>query len=642
MPSPNAIQKLERVDADLYERRRDALDLYRGGAKYSEIETRFRLARQEVVRLLKRCLEMAPDGRIFGYRALTPGQRVGAYTRVKPLEAGSGDAGAWQLLMRTYPEVEALIRDTVYEPAEREGAEPLKFGQLWDTVREILQREGLTEDDYPFNKVKNGEGALRNHVKALQLADPEHTVRKRGGAQAAFRHNHIRVDAKRTFKPLRPCSYVILDYYPIDAITVVLVKNKVGEAFEITVPRFYVGVIVDELQWGILAVCATLEINPTADSAMETLDCMRNPERYIKSDMGDVVFDDKHIFIQQMVPEQAAKSISVLRLDNAWANAADAVIRGVCYQFGAAVHFGPARNWVSRAIAERVIGELARKGAQMAQSNVGSSVASRLHVDAAQQAVRYRVTIDQLMGLILEAALFHNRGRTARLGFSAPTTGLLKAHEAAVAGGPIVGIPLPRPTLQDNRFLDFEFIATIRGSLLTGVRPYIQFRDRRFTNSLLEARADLIGKEARCRIHYFDCDDMRAELVDGAIVFGRLKPDRRAGSGLSLRHEGLLRKATRPVKKREIRRTSRVKRAVERYFDEKEGRPPTGKEALHAAKQQFNVTRHVAAPSQPAPAALPEATVGLQQLPPVSAQTSNGEQDRFGLFTMKPKHRVRQ
>ena len=40
-----------------------------------------------------------------------------------------------------------VIREAVYESIEREGAEPLKFGELWDTVREILKGEGLTEHD---------------------------------------------------------------------------------------------------------------------------------------------------------------------------------------------------------------------------------------------------------------------------------------------------------------------------------------------------------------------------------------------------------------------------------------------------------------------------------------------------------------
>ena len=650
MPSAVMIASLPQEDADLYEGRRKAIDLYRAGVTYAAIEKRCRLSRQEVVRLLKRCKERAKDGRIFGYRALVPHTRVAPNERRKPLEPGGGRAGAWQLLMKTYPGVADYIKEVVYAPVEREGAEPLNMGELWGIVRLLLQAEGLTDQDYPFDCGSQGEMALRDHVNALQLARMDHTVAKRHGADAGFRWKHVRAEAERTFVPLRPLSYLILDYYKVDARTIVVVTNEYGETFEIVVPRFHIGVLVDERDGGILGVCAVLEMTPSTDSALETVDCMRNPMRYIKADLRDIAFDDERIFIQQLVPEQTPLSFIVLRVDNAWANAADAFIRGVCYSYGAVVHFGPAYCWVSRAIGERVIGELARNGAQTAKSNTGSSADSGLHGDAAEQAVRYRVTIESLMALILEAAQLHNRGRTQRLRGSSPVTTLTKAHEAAAAGGPLVGIPLPRPTQQDCRFLDFEFVETIHGSPEKGVRPYIPFRGRKFRNRMLDELSHLIGKDARCRIHRFDGDEMHAELDDGSVEFGRLRPDRREGRGFTLQQETLLRKAERVAKKRDFKITRRMKNEVQRYRNKKHQDAPGGKDALLAAKQDLSERRHgdgSASPPiiSPSAEAMSPSPIGSlhhpRALPPVETEPSLVERDRFGLFSIKQKVRTR-
>ena len=76
MPSPVMMERLSAADAALYARRREAIDLYRTGRIYAEIEERCGMRRREVVRLLMRCKETASDGRISGYRPLVPQMRI--------------------------------------------------------------------------------------------------------------------------------------------------------------------------------------------------------------------------------------------------------------------------------------------------------------------------------------------------------------------------------------------------------------------------------------------------------------------------------------------------------------------------------------------------------------------------------------
>lgn len=638
VPEPSAIAALTDAQAACYARRERAITLLRSTASYAEITALTGLSRSEIRRLVKRCLTVAADGTIYGYRGLLPNLRISPYKRIAPvipdqLHAKGGYAGAWQQLLHRFPDLEPLIEDSVFPRQRRKAGEPLDFQALWGEVLEFLRRAGLTNQDYPLGCARQGEKALRHHIRQLEQRDMERSIRIRHGMTAAQRWRMIKSATHRLIAPCRVGSFAILDYYLVDALSIFTMSNEQGESFEFSASRWYIGVIVDELLGAILGACATLETNPSSDSALETLDCVINPERYINADLHGIRLADNRVFIQQMVPEHANTSFAVLRLDNAWANVANDVIRNAVYCFGCAVNFGPSYCWVTRAIGERVIKEIASRGPQRLPSTTGKNVTSGLHKDAAKQAIRYRIGMGDLMKCILDVCRDHNASRTERLDYSSPAMALHNAY--STTDGPLVSAPIPGATRIDSRLLDLVVIRTVRGNPRAGVRPYIQFNGRRFSNDVLESRVDLIGQDLLCRVKRFDGDIMFATTVHDHIAIGRLKPDRHAGRGRSLRYDAHLRKVGATKQSQQRPAMAYARKTDNPQPCKKRSRPD--KTALMEAKAMQNERRHTVEP--PSSTDTPHTTYsvagGDDEL-----TAWQGSEDPFGLFTPKRRWRL--
>src|SRR5689334_15941254 len=81
-----------------FKRLESAISAYISGEPVKKICRTFQVSRQELRRLLQRCLSQHPDGRIYGWRGLVKNARHKKYARTKPVKAHSrskrsGDAG---------------------------------------------------------------------------------------------------------------------------------------------------------------------------------------------------------------------------------------------------------------------------------------------------------------------------------------------------------------------------------------------------------------------------------------------------------------------------------------------------------------------------------------------------------------------
>jgi putative transposase len=101
-------------DAQSVEKRISALTLYAQGTPHRSINQETGITRQEINRLLRRCIALSEDGQVEGFRALLPGKRIAPYVRSAPVkhEKGSGSAGcagALSQLFDRFPELRHFI-----------------------------------------------------------------------------------------------------------------------------------------------------------------------------------------------------------------------------------------------------------------------------------------------------------------------------------------------------------------------------------------------------------------------------------------------------------------------------------------------------------------------------------------------------
>jgi len=103
------ITALDAKAAQLFARRSKAVSLYLKGERLASIIEEVGFTRQEIHRLVRRCLKTHADGRIWGYRALLPGQRQKPYQRTTRVTGARGSAGALMQLFDRFPGIRERV-----------------------------------------------------------------------------------------------------------------------------------------------------------------------------------------------------------------------------------------------------------------------------------------------------------------------------------------------------------------------------------------------------------------------------------------------------------------------------------------------------------------------------------------------------
>lgn len=191
-----AFTGLSRNAEEIYQCRAKAIRLYAEGDAVRRIEAATKVERRQLYRLLDRCLSMHPDGRIYGFRALIPYQRIAPYQRVAPLSVhggrNGGEAGSFESLLVLQPGLQkwlaALIRHrrVFLEQVSTEGQLRTRLRGLNQAHWAFLQQcrmLGLSATDYPLRTSSKGIRSLSKYLKAMALRTFEAGARAAGASR---------------------------------------------------------------------------------------------------------------------------------------------------------------------------------------------------------------------------------------------------------------------------------------------------------------------------------------------------------------------------------------------------------------------------------------------------------------------------
>ena len=179
LPSEADLQALSESKRRHYIRRKQVVDLVRGGQPYAAIEQQTGVSRAGARWLVMQCIQMAPDGQIKGYRALVPGAFRKEYERKAPVTSQEDSAGAWRQLLKDIPGSEAAIERLVFlqEGCNSDQTQTLTLTDVWLWFLQLLRETGRTDADYPMFCLAQGKGALYRHILRLQKKHPGRTMR---------------------------------------------------------------------------------------------------------------------------------------------------------------------------------------------------------------------------------------------------------------------------------------------------------------------------------------------------------------------------------------------------------------------------------------------------------------------------------
>jgi hypothetical protein len=524
--------ELDEIPADeqaVFKRRKDIVEAYRAGKTCKVIAKKFEVQQSQVAYFVSRCLTPRPGGGIYGYYGLLKGKHLNRRTikTTKPGKgAGSRGSHQWTRLLDRVEGLKSFFLSRLLgQDAPSEGI-AFDLSKIYGDVALYLIKAGLGPADYPFSNADDGRDAVARYCRTLAQRYAPRYIEIYHGDTAAKRARQVGHGLRRIIRPLRPGSYGQLDYWRTDKISNVSMSNGHGQNFQVNLPKWYYALLVDEESSAVLSGFPTLEITPSTDSLLECMDRFVHPEQYAKSEFyGDDGITAGPCFAPELVPTIRHKRFDVIRFDNASCNLSETSIRANVYHFGAAINFGPCYTWVTRAVVERVIGNVARL--------TGKALGAE-----------YSVPLGTLKLAVDRACREHNQAPTERARHSSPVEALAHALDADLARQ--LPIPLPRKTVEGSTLLDYFFVRPVRGEMKSGTMPYVQELGYRFGSTDLSMETALLRSKGQPvqvsgTIKRYDARICYVRIHEGKSL--RLLPDRKQDELISVRHATSLSKA---------------------------------------------------------------------------------------------------
>ena len=209
---------------DLFIRRSKAIRMYIEGYILQEIYIATKISNKNIQSLAKRCIEVAPDGNINGFRCLIPYFRNHEYNRTSPVhykfkEAKGGLAGIFKKILNTHPELEDDLKGLIKKinsPKFNVHEKKIRARDLHSFFLRKLKDLGYTNQDWPFNTKFLGLRSIEKYMKTVLDTNFSKSVRNSQESDAIA---HLAVGSGNqkflTFE--EPYEAVQLDAYSINA-----------------------------------------------------------------------------------------------------------------------------------------------------------------------------------------------------------------------------------------------------------------------------------------------------------------------------------------------------------------------------------------------------------------------------------------
>lgn len=496
----------------IFQARAEAVRRYCRREHLRNIETATGVSYSTVRRFYLRCLEPHPDGRMQGFRALIPFERIKAYQRLSKIacSGSAGKAGAFAQLLQRHPELESLIACelTAHRIVVSQGRKGLVLGGLNALLVRFRQKcleLGLSERDYPLVQKQQGIRSLAAATKSMATRTFESAAR---AALADKRSGGVRPDVKGL--PLvaaSPYDAVEFDGHRVDVRLRIVFERVAGveESFEIE--RVWLLTILDVCSRAVLGYHISLEAEYNRYYVLKTVERALVPWRPPALTIPGLRYAPGAGMPSERLPELGYAVWNMFRFDDARANLAHDTVRVLTEIVGCGAHAGPAYRPNERPHIERFFGTFASVLARRLPGTTGAGANDpRRRMAQLMGGAAAAIRLNELMELTAVAIANYNASPHVSLGGRSPLETLAYyIHEKHVA------LRWLAERMRRNLcLLQHKHEGHVRGSIARGERPYIHFYGARYTSQRLASRADLIGQMV---VLYFDVEDVRALRV---------------------------------------------------------------------------------------------------------------------------------
>lgn len=505
---------------DLLKRRIRAMTLFLDGhTPLREISRETGVGFNDLYRIFERCITQHEDGRIFGCRVLIPYQHTRSYDRrspVKPFRDGiaSNASGAFSQLLQRYPDIARWIERKVAERSRKHAELTEVHRHLWRLHGGFLaqcRQAGIQAHEYPFNQKYLGERSLASYARMLANRNFDAAARAAGAQQIGHRWSD---DPAAIRKPAtRPFEAVEFDGHKIDVRLTLRIDDPFGFETLLVLHRIWILLLLDVASRAVIGFTLALGREYNKDDIAAALQASLMPHVVRASKIPALTVRPGGGFPSETIPATAWACWDTFRFDAAKAHFAKATLERLTQVVGCTTDNGPLGQKNERALIERFFDQIASHFAHRLPATTGSDPrkVERVLNDVGEK-TSLMMTLDELEDVIDVVLADYNGEPHGGLGGRTPLEAMqfLLAKEDAL----LRTLPVARRSalclLQEAR------VVTIRGNVIRGDRPHINFEHVRYDNRVLSGIAGLIGKQLRIYFNVKDIRHLHAFHVDGS------------------------------------------------------------------------------------------------------------------------------
>jgi putative transposase len=512
------VEQLSTKQRKRVQKYQQAIGRYLSGGEVKNVCNTNGICRSELHRAIKRCLEIHPDGRMWGFRALIPHSHQKAYQRVSPVPAAKGDskagrAGALTQLFDRFPALREVV-DTYFLkklPAENVHEPRISLKSTHKRFIDACRSLGLGPSDYPLNQKYLGRAALAQYLK--RLMNTRRAIAVRCGENVA---RNLGTGDRECLPPraLRPLQQIEFDGHRIDLVGTVLVPSPLGGFKRVAMERFWILAMMDVATRAIVGHVISLgrEYNQN-----DVLRCAKNavtPWQPMQLTIDGLRYPEGGCFPSDTYPDLQWAVWDEFKWDNAKAHLAEKTLDKLCTTIGCTPNPGPVADPNKRPFIERWFRTFEENGFSRLPSTTGSHPKDPRRKDPEKAARKYEISFDEIEQLASVLVAEYNNDPHSGIGNRPPLEhlGMLLLDEDVKQR--IRKLPeIKRHNLQ---LLHFETTRTVRGDLTNSRRPYIQYESVRYTSAILARSPELVGKTLRLVVDPDDVRMVKAFLPNGA------------------------------------------------------------------------------------------------------------------------------
>ncbi|MGO4731163.1 hypothetical protein [Paenibacillus sp. 2KB_22] len=501
-----------------YIQRKKAVNMYFSRDRLEEIQEVTGVSPRNLRRLVQRCMQYDRDGVVIGFRGLIPQKNVKVYQLNVFNKNQNNDrkTGEFNRFLDMHPDIRELIEDLFLGRKNRSLEPVMKVKHVHKRFIEECRLKGVTYSDYPLNTEWMGYKAVQRYLKQLALQNFRKSVARHGN-DAMQKARHVGEETQNHISKLFPFQEVQFDAHRIDGFFAIDLTTPDGDLVTKLLERFWILTIIDVATRNILGYSISLSKEYSASDVMH---CVRNsvmPHKQLELTIPGLSYQSVGGFPSEKFPKLTWAVWDVICLDNAKSHYAKMVKDRLDNLIGCSMNLGPVALPMRRGIIERFFKTLEENGFHRLPNTTGSGPNDPRRNNPEQKALSLNITYDHLKQLI--DVLISNYNGTPHGGIYHQTP--LELLEKRMKTTGLIPRRLEEAKRSELLFMQTTQKRTVRGSLKSGKKPYIQFEGAEYRSERLANSAYLLNTELVLHVNVDDIRTLKAFLPDGS-EFGYL------------------------------------------------------------------------------------------------------------------------